>query len=271
MTSAPFDITVLLPTRGRQEPLRQCLETLISRARYPENLEIMLAFDDDDRDSIDYFNHAVVPYLEDTGVSYTAMEYPRYGYNQLHRYINSLTKHSSGKWIVFWNDDAVMHTQHWDTVIHQYENDFVLLRAETNHGHPYAIFPIFPREWADVIGHVSQHPLNDAWLSQIGWLLDIVVTVPIYIEHERHDLTGKNQDATYNERKILEGNSLNPLDFLYMDYRKMRIQEAHTLYHHVKQTRGIELEHLMDAESGKVDPWAKMLAMDKNGLMCRYR
>lgn len=271
MTIAPFDITVLLPTRGRTEPLKLCLETLISRARYPQNLEIMLAFDDDDTDSVDYFQREIAPYLAEAGVQFQALQYPRFGYNQLHRYINGLVKHSTGKWIFFWNDDAVMHTQDWDVVIHGYQDDFLLLRADTNHEHPYAIFPIFPREWVDVIGHVSLHPLNDAWLSQIGWLLDIVVTVPIYIEHERHDLTGKNQDDTYKEREILEGNPSNPLDFLYMTWRRERIQEAHKLYHHIKATRDIECQHLMDAEAGRVDPWEKMLALDKKGLMCRYR
>lgn len=263
-------ITVLLPTRGRQEPLRQALATLIETAHRPDLLELMLAFDDDDRASIDYFASDIVPWLRERGVPFKALEYPRYGYNRLHLYINDLVKNSTAPWILFWNDDAVMHTKGWDTVISFFQDRFLLLRAETNHEHPYAIFPIFPREWYDITGHVSQHPLNDAWLSQVGYLLDIVADVPIYIEHERHDLTGKNQDATYNERQILEGNPNNPLDFLHIDHRQARVQDGIKIAAHLKQTRNMVLPHYEDAMSKRTDPWNKMMARDHKGLMARY-
>lgn len=270
MTSTPCRITILLPTRGRTEALLTALKSVVEAAARPDLLEVMLAFDDDDQGSIGYFTENIAPWLSTTGAEFKALEYPRFGYNRLHLYINSLVENSSAPWILFWNDDAVMKTQGWDDVIRQYQDKFLLLRAETNHEHPYAIFPIFPREWAEVCGHVSEHPLNDAWLSQVGYLLDIVEDVPIFIEHERHDLTGKNQDATYQERQILEGNPSNPLDFLHMSYRQKRIEDGAKLAEHLKQTRGMELPHFDDAIAQRIDPWAKMMARDHKGLMARY-
>jgi hypothetical protein len=64
----------------------------------------------------------------------------------------------------------------------------------THNRHPYSIFPIVPKEWYNLIGHLSLHQLNDAWLSQIAWMLDIVKQIPVEVLHDRADLTGNNKD-----------------------------------------------------------------------------
>ncbi len=261
-----IDISVLLPVRGRPIPMEQCLRTLIDTATKPERIEVLIAFDDDDTDTIEYFVDVIAPYLDSKGVCYSAMQFKRLGYIRLHEYLNELANHSTGAWFLFWNDDAVMPTVGWDDVIRDHLNDFALLRAETNHEHPYAIFPILPRKWVELTGHLSMHQLNDAWISQIGWMLDIVITVPIMIEHERFDLTGKNNDDTFRNRPMLEGNPSHPRDFNHESYRKLRMQEAMTIANYLIPN-GFDATHFRRGIANEIDIWEKMLKLDTKGLM----
>jgi hypothetical protein len=264
-----IDISVLLPVRGRPVPMEQCLHTLISTATKPERIEVLIAFDDDDIDTIDYFVDVIAPYLDAKDVTYSAMQFKRLGYIRLNEYLNELANHSTGQWIFFWNDDAVMTTSAWDDVIRQHNDQFTLLRAETNHEHPYAIFPILPRKWVELTGNISPHQINDAWTSQIGWMLDIVTTIPVMIEHERFDLTGKNDDDVFRNRPMLEGNPQHPRDFNHITWRKRRIQDAMTIANYLVPL-GYDLTHFKLGLENKINIWEKMIKLDKKGLMKQW-
>jgi hypothetical protein len=264
-----IDISVLLPVRGRPIPMEQCLHTLISTATKPERIEVLIAFDDDDIDTIDYFVDVIAPYLDTKGVTYSAMQFKRLGYIRLNEYLNELANHSTGQWIFFWNDDAVMTTSAWDDVIREHNDQFTLLRAETNHEHPYAIFPILPRKWVELTGNISPHQINDAWTSQIGWMLDIVTTIPVMIEHERFDLTGKNDDDVFRNRPMLEGNPQHPRDFNHITWRKRRIQDAMTIANYLVPL-GYDLTHFKLGIENKINIWEKMIKLDKKGLMKQW-
>ena len=124
-----------------------------------------------------------------------------------------------------------MDTSGWDRQITKHTGEFKLLAVHTHHDHPYSIFPIVPREWLDTLGYLSPHPLNDAWLSQIAYKLDIWERVPIYVTHDRSDLTGNNNDDTFKERNMsqLEGNPTNPKDFHNPAWIMLRMKETDTL------------------------------------------
>jgi len=264
-----IDISVLLPVRARPGPMEQCLRTLIDTANRPGRIEVLIAFDDDDTDTIDYFVDVLAPYLDSKGVTYSAMQFKRLGYLRLNEYLNELANHSTGNWIFFWNDDAVMTTNHWDDIIRQYDDRFALLRAETNHEHPYAIFPILPRKWVEITGNISPHQINDAWTSQIGWMLDIVITIPVMIEHERFDLTGKNDDDVFRNRPMLEGNPKHPRDFNHIDWRKRRIQDAMKIGNYLEPL-GYDLTHFRLGIENKINIWDKMIKLDKKNLMKQW-
>lgn len=257
-----IDISVVLPTRGRTEALKSSIASLVNTSSHPESIEILLAFDDDDTDSQTYFKKSIVPLLTDSGVVFEAMSMPRLGYARLNEYVNRLVSSSQGQWVMMFNDDARMITKNWDNVIRGYDDRFALLRADTNHEHPYAIFPILPREWFELFGYFSPHQLNDAWVSQIGFMLDIVVTVPIYIEHDRFDLTGKNKDDTYENRPQLEGNPSHPADFNHESWRQRRLSDCSRLANHLEQTRGIPMTWWYRVLRGEQDPWQKMVELD---------
>lgn len=265
-----IDITVMFPTRGRPASLELSLKTLIGNALDVSRLEIMLGIDRDDTETIDHVLTTIRPWLDTVGCRYTFLQFDRLGYTQLHRYINEMVKHAAGDWFFFYNDDAVMETKHWDQVVMDHGDEFCLIRTETNHDHPYAIFPILPREWIEIVGHFSLHQLNDAWVSQVGWMLDIVKTVPVMITHERFDLTGNNKDSTFSERKIFEDNPTDPRDFNYVNMRKARFQEANKIAEFLEREYGRDMSWFRGAQSGKYDVWEKMMAMDQKGLMKKW-
>ena len=163
MTKAEKKITVLLPTRGRPEVLEKSLQSLIDRASKPKDIEIMLGIDEDDPETIEYVKEKIAPYLQEAGVEARANIFKPLGYENLHNYINTLAGNGQGEWLFFWNDDGVMVTEGWDEVIDSYTGQFKLLAPKDNHnGHPYAIFPVVPRDWYILIGHLSQNAQNDA-------------------------------------------------------------------------------------------------------------
>ena len=272
----PIDISILLPTRGRPKPLEQCLRTLLDRAKDPSRIEVMLAFDNDDSENIKHFVDVVQPYLDDLGVEYSAIQFERLGYMRLNEYLNELARHSQGSWLFFWNDDAVMKTQDWDQVIRDNGQEFNLLRAETNHEHPYAIFPIVPRKWVEITGHLSPHQINDAWVSQVAWMLDIVITIPVMVQHERYDLTGKNGDEVYKNRPMLEGNPSNPRDFNHVTWNEIRINECMQLAQHLFPL-GHDMNHFKwgikgkDDQGNKYDIWCKMNAADPHKQLKQWK
>ena len=65
------------------------------------------------------------------------------GYEQLNIYVNLLCHASTGAWLFLWNDDALMQTKGWDTVVRSYDGQFKCLAPKDNHDHPFAIFPLF--------------------------------------------------------------------------------------------------------------------------------
>jgi hypothetical protein len=258
-----MNISVLLPTRGRPAGLENCLTSLINKSKDPQRIEVLLAFDRDDQDNIDYFEDVIAPWLTQAGVLFTAFKFEPLGYLRLNEYLNEMAKHSQGDWLFFWNDDASMVTLHWDQIIAEYTGKLRLLRAETNHKHPYAIFPIVPRQWVNITGNLSPHQINDAWVSQIGYMLDIVENIPVLIHHERFDLTGQNNDDTFKNRIMLENLPPgDPRDFNSTQWREIRFQEAFKLCQWIELVEQRELTHFREGCMGKRNIWSKMMDID---------
>jgi hypothetical protein len=269
---ADANISILLPTRGRTESLRRSLHSLINLAHDVSDIELLLGFDDDDRATVDYFLDHIVPDLDCQGVTYTASEFPPMGYVRLNEYVNALADQARGQWLMFWNDDAVMHTQDWDLRIRDHDGKFRVLRMPTHNMHPYAIFPIIPREWRDLFGYVSAHQLNDAWISQIAYMLDIMINIPVEVTHDRKDLTGNNDDGTYRGRIMLEGRPSDPRDFNHITARNHRVNCAGQICDMLEK-RGEDMTWFRSVIAARQDPWAKMISaeFDPNGQLKVFR
>ena len=84
-----------------------------------------------------------------------ALQFTPIGYENLHKYNNTLAGYAAGKWIMFFNDDAIMKTKNWDDKIMDFEDEFCLLRFREQTNHPYSIFPCFPKIWFYLLDHFS--------------------------------------------------------------------------------------------------------------------
>jgi hypothetical protein len=270
MNNHEYKIAILLPTRGRDDALERSVKSLFDLADNPGQIQLMLGFDTDDDEGIGAFQDLIQPWLDSQNINYTALTFDPMGYIRLNEYVNTLALNSDADWLVFWNDDAYMETQGWDTVIASHTGEFKLLAFHTHNDHPYSIFPIVPRVWLDTLGHLSPHQISDGWLSQQAYMLNIWERIPVDVVHDRHDLTGNNHDNTYKNREMLEGNPRNPKDFHHPSWTLLRMQECDILAAYMK-TQGIDTSWWENVKSGAQDPWEILRNNDPHGQMKQFK
>jgi len=252
-------ISILLPTRGRTEVLKTSIMTLLDNVNDPICLELLFGLDEDDSDVIEYIKEELAPILQEHGVESRANIFKPLGYENLHNYVNTLAQSATGEWLFFWNDDCLMQTKDWDTVVNSYTGQFKLLAPKDNHnGHPYAILPIIPKDWFILIGHLSQNAQNDAWVSHIAYMLDIFERIDIEIIHDRADITGNNDDETFRNRKYMEGNPEDPRDFGHPDMQNARVATAHKIAWFLEKT-GRDTSWWEKVKAGEQNPFEKMV------------
>ena len=254
------EISVLLPTRGRHELMFKSLQSLTSTANNLNNVEFLFAIDNDDTATHEYLTSTVLPWAESQGIELHAFSMERFGYQQLQQYVNFLGFQSKGRWMLFWNDDAVMNSHGWDDEIISHNGKLAILRFKDNHNcHPYSVFPIVPRDWITLFECLSPAQQTDAWISQIAWLTDTMITIESQVTHDRADITGNNDDQTYRERVYL-----NDAETPEMFTKKQHFAAkwAWLLKIANQDTGWWDL-----IQAGTVDPWEKMMAMDVNNQM----
>jgi hypothetical protein len=242
---------------------------MIDLADQPNQLQLMFAFDNDDTVGTEYFKNELQPWLDQREISYTAMQFDRQGYHRLHVYNNKMAEYTDARWLMIWNDDAVMETQGWDTEIMHYEGQFKLLAVHTHRDHPYSIFPILPRKWYELLGYISPHSVQDGWLSQQAYMLDIWERIPVWALHDRADITGNNNDATYKERAALEGRPMDENDFHSMKQIDLRHRDCARLATYMRENN-INIEFFENIFRGTQDPWEKLALNDVNKQMVQF-
>ena len=251
-------ISVLLPTRGRREVLKDSITGLVEKCSNPGKLEILFGIDEDDEGLSEFIKEELAPFFNKHGVEARASVFKPLGYENLHIYVNTLAGAATGDWLFFWNDDCVMVSEGWDDVIRQYDGEFKLLGPKDNHeGHPYAILPIVPKDWFILMGHLSQNAQNDAWLSHIAYMLDIFERVDFEFIHDRADITGNNDDETFQNRKYMEGNPSDPKDFGHTDMQQARVSSAAKIAWFLDKM-GNHSEFWDKVVAGEQDPFEKM-------------
>ena len=239
-------ISILMPTRKRTVLAEKSINGLISKAGDQSKLELLLAIDNDDTETIDWLNNG---YLEEFRKNFTAtitpVRFDRLGYHQMNQYLNELARLSTKDWLFFWNDDAEMQTDNWDAVIYKLNGFFGLLRAQvTNHPHPFALFPIVPRKWYELLGHLSATCQTDRFIFEVAYKITVqqfIVNIPVNIEHDRYDLTGNNNDEVYKERVYMEGNPANPLQADSPEAQAQMWKDSMKISKFLAQQRGVIL------------------------------
>lgn len=259
-------IAILIPTRGRTEALLTSVKALVEKASKPETLQLLFGFDKDDEVGIGYWKSTVEPYLKGHRAKFAALLFNPMGYEGLNIYYNTLAEKTDADWFLLYSDDAIMETSGWDDVITSHDGEFILQKVHTHMGHPYSIFPIYPREWYDLFQFCSVQQMVDAELSQIAYPLDLVRVVDIEVTHDRYDLTGNNLDETEINRVRLEGNPNDPRDFLHVTQMQHRERCMRKIADHLR-AKGHDLSFWDSVLEGKVHPYEKMRENDKRGFL----
>jgi hypothetical protein len=262
-------ISLLLATRGRTQALDRSVHSVFELADDPGQIEIFFAFDRDDEVGRHHFTYFLKPWLDQHGHRYTAMLFDPMGYIRLNVYNNKMAQNARGRWFVIWNDDAIMETQGWDSEILKFDDQFRLLAFHTHNDHPYSIFPILPRKWYDLLGYISPHQAQDAWLSQQAYMLDIWQRIPVWVKHDRYDLTGNNLDTTFKQRAMLEGRPQDPDDFHSVQQMDLRHRDCAKLATYLRAT-GQDMTFFENVFKGTQDPWEKLAANDVNRQMVQF-
>lgn len=265
-----FDIAVLLPTRGRTAALSRSVMSLVNRANDLKSIQFLFGFDDDDTVGIDHWKNELEPWLRSKGVRYRAHSFEPIGYIRLNEYVTELAKTSDAKWLMFWNDDAIMESLHWDQEIMRHDGSFNVLAVHTHREHPYSIFPIVPRAWLDLFGYMSPHQLSDAYISQVAYMVDIWKRIEVWVTHDRFDLTGNNDDDTFRNRPQLENRPNDPEDFHSNKWHWRRINDAEKLATHLR-AQGQDMTWWDNVKANRQDPWEKLSANDVNKQMTSSR
>jgi len=130
---------------------------------------------------------------------------------------------------MIFNDDAIMQTKNWDLEVNKFDGQFKLLKVQEQTGHPYSIFPIVPYDWFRCLDHLSLHGQNDAWLSEIAYMLNIMQEVPIQVLHDRADITGNNDDEIFKARIYKEGSPEKEGDLHHQKMVNSRFADASKL------------------------------------------
>ena len=264
-----YDIAVLLPTRGRTGALTRSIMSLVNRVSDLSRIQLLVGFDDDDEVGLTHWEKELEPILEERGVHYTALSFEPIGYLRLNEYVTELANNTDAAWLMFWNDDAVMESQNWDQEIMRFQGQFKLLAVHTHREHPYSIFPIVPRDWLDLFGYMSPHQMSDAWISQVGYMVDIFERIEVWVTHDRYDLTGNNYDETYLNRPQLE-NSNSPEDFHSQKWHERRVADAEKLSKFLL-SKGIDQTWWENVKAQKQNPYEKLEANDINRQMTQSK
>jgi len=264
-----YSIAVLLPTRGRTDALTSSVTSIVNLANNVSSIQLLFGFDDDDTVGLDHFKKVIQPFLDQHEVAYEAQVFNSMGYAGLNRYYNHLAKLTSADWLFVWNDDAVMETQGWDSVIEQYTGEFKLLKVHTHNDHPYSIFPVVPYNWFALFEHLSRHQMIDAELSQIAYMLNIVECIEVFVVHDRYDLTGNNHDETDKKRYRFEGDPSHPLDFHNPAITTQRINDTEKISLYMESIN-LDTTWWKNVKIHKQDPWEVLRKNDTYNQMHQY-
>ena len=161
-----------------------------------------------------------------------------------------------------------MDTQGWDDVVRSYTGQFKLLKVHTHNDHPYSIFPIVPRAWYDLFGHLSRHQMIDAELSQMAFVLDVMQVIDVDVTHNQVELTKDATDPLKHKARF-EGNPNHARDFHNPRVQQQRYTDVAQMASYM-QSLGMDTSWWESIKSGKQDPWTRLRELDINQQMSQF-
>jgi hypothetical protein len=186
-------ISVLCPSRERVAQLRTSVDSLVRNAA--GKIEILVVADDDDQPTIDAAAHAKL------GPATRLLITGRKGYDGLHRYYQLAAAAAWGDWLMVWNDDAIMMTPEWDTIIGALPPQVLVANVSSTQA-PLCCFPAVRSEACKALGKFSTaNPHVDTFWGDVGRLTGTMENVPVFASHDSPVKWGANHDYYGDEHQ----------------------------------------------------------------------
>lgn len=140
----PVKISLLLPTRGRPERLKNFLDSAYQLAKYPDRIQVVLYIDADDLTTLHFeYQHLYTKKI--------IGERSTMGF-----YNTKCLKASDGEIIILANDDVVIQTKNWDEKISEFHDShpdkiYLAYPNDLNKKKSLATFPILSRKTCDLL------------------------------------------------------------------------------------------------------------------------
>jgi len=155
--------SILIISRNRFDSLLEAINSIINTTNDLKKVEILLRFDDDDDDSL-----SRVSELPKDKIDINMTVGKRYGYENLHKYVNEICKQAQGEFLVWFNDDCVIKSKNWDIILSEYIGQIVCLFPNHEGTGSGNIFPIISKKIYDILGHFSLSQQVDTWQQIVG-------------------------------------------------------------------------------------------------------
>jgi hypothetical protein len=235
--------SILINTRNRVKLLSQSLKSLSVNTKDKSSLEVLIAVDKDDLNSINYINRSIIKFdfLIKMIISQRGA-----GYKDNPKRLKKLIRISSGEVFFYFADDFLMNTKNWDVQLNKQINSLpndgiYLLTAKHNQKNKnWPLCQIISRKWYNVTKKFSNCYETDTELMIISTSIKryfICNKLKIKINHiSRNDLTFKegrkklldtvNYDGSVNSLKgfikvLIDLNKINVILYEYNNVQSL--------------------------------------------------
>jgi hypothetical protein len=159
-------ISILLPSRGRPDEAKVCLDSF--GVEKNDNLEVLFWLDSDDS-KLDQYKEIFSSYPH---VKIFIKE--RVRYKNVHVMANFLAEQAVGEWLMFMVDDTYMPNPDWYEVVMDFTKSLEPLKKPIviniwGQGVDIANFyPIMSRKYLGLLGHLSASTAIDDWIRVVA-------------------------------------------------------------------------------------------------------
>ena len=167
-------VSICIKSRNRPEQLAKCIQSFIDTVDDISRIEILIRIDNDDYNT--WSKMDLIPdMVGDRPVPLKILKGPRFGgYVDIWKHDNHLAETALGEFMFYFNDDAIIDSKGWDTVIADYQKHVCILKSDftmhDNHGntltgdqfpHQENIFPIIHSAIIHANGFFGFHEATD--------------------------------------------------------------------------------------------------------------
>lgn len=159
----PF-ISLILPSRERVNThLKYCLESIYDNCdQNIDNFEVLVKIDFDDEETLRQINK----FSKYKNLYFLVGDRGGIGWRNMNVYVDTLIKHSNGKYVFVLNDDLVMLTEKWNSVLEKVVTTEEKIYYAKNNGYPESFF-IISKNIVEMLNVISPHCQSDTHLHKL--------------------------------------------------------------------------------------------------------